>query len=294
MKQTGMNATCLRCHFNKNLETALSLGDEATAFLFGKELMQLYLDAPEGVGSPWFGPDVNALFQKYYGTDEDRYVQEKIDSNRFVMERFEQLQQTVAAQPDPVFAGLQFSILGNYLDFSALGKAVSFEKLDEMLKKALQMELDQACYARLCRDFKNGKRLLYLTDNAGEIGFDRIFAEEIQKKYPHLQITFCVRGGPVLNDATRQDATTVAIPFPVIDSGSCIGGTELRCLGAEANAAFESADVIIAKGMGNNETLYGCGYNVYYAFLVKCKFFEQRFGQPLITPMLVAEQDPVF
>ena len=290
MKQTGMNATCLHCHFSKNLEIAQSLGDEQTALLFAKELMALYLQAPEGVGSPWFGPGVTALLQKYYGVGEDRYVQEKLDSNRFVMERFSEIQQLVAAQEDPVFAGLQFSILGNYLDFSALGKAVSFEKLDEMLNQALEMELDRDCYAKLCRDLERGKHLLYLTDNAGEIAFDRIFAQEIQMKYPHLQITFCVRGGPVLNDATREDAAAVGVPFPVIDSGSCIGGTELRCLGEEAKAAFESADVIIAKGMGNNETLYGCGRNVYYAFLVKCKFFEQRFQKPLMTPMLVAER----
>lgn len=290
MKQTGMNATCLHCHFSKNLETALSLGDEATAFRFAKDLMALYLQAPEGVGSPWFGPGVTELFQKYYGAGEDRYVQEKLDSNRFVMERFSDIQNLVARQEDPVFAGLQFSILGNYLDFSALGKAVSFEKLDEMMTKALQMDLDRDCYEKLCRDLGSGKKLLYLTDNAGEIAFDRIFAEEIARKYPHLEILFCVRGGPVLNDATREDAQAVGIPFPIIDSGNCIGGTELRCLGAEAKAAFDSADVILAKGMGNNETLYGCGYNVYYAFLVKCKFFEQRFQKPLMTPMLVSER----
>ena len=285
-----MNATCFACHFQKNLETAAALGDEKTATAFAKDLMRLYLEAPEDAASPYFGPGVTALFQKYYGLDEDRYIQEKVDSNRFVMERFDAIQRRVREQADPVYAGLQFSVLGNYLDFSALQGQVSFEKLDEMLDLGLAMELDRACYARLCRDLESGKRLLYLTDNAGEIGFDRIFAEEIQKKYPHLQITFCVRGGPVLNDATREDAAVVGVPFPVIDNGTCIGGTELRLLGKEAKAAFESADVILAKGMGNNETLYGCGYNVYYAFLVKCKLFMERFGQPLMTPMLVAER----
>ena len=287
---SGMNATCLACHFNKNLKTALALGDEATAYQFAKDLMRLYLEAPEGVSSPWFSPGVTALFQKYYQTGEDRYAEEKEASNRFVMERFEKICRRVEAQPDPVFAGLQVSILGNYLDFSALGKEVSFEKLDTMLEHSLEMELDRACYQRLCRELETGKRLLYLTDNAGEIAFDRIFAQQIAKRFPHLQITFCVRGGPVLNDATRDDALAVGVPFPIIDSGNAIGGTELRCLGQEAREAFENADVILAKGMGNNETLYGCGYNVYYAFLVKCKFFEQRFFKPLMTPMLVAER----
>jgi len=48
--------------------------------------------------------------------------------------------------------------------------------------------------------------------------------------------------------------------------------------------------VIIAKGMGNTETFYGCGYNIYYAFLVKCQRFVQQFGKPLMTPMLVRER----
>lgn len=285
-----MNATCYACHFRKNLEMVAPLGDEKTATAFAKDLMQLYLESPEEVSSPWFEPGITALLEKHYGITGDRYIQEKLDSNRFVMERFAEIQRRVQSQPDPVYAGLQFSILGNYLDFSALRGQVSYEKLDEMLDMGLQMDLDRDCYARLCQDLESAKTLLYLTDNAGEIGFDRIFAEQIRKKYPHLQITFCVRGGPVLNDATREDAAAVGVDFPIIDNGNRIGGTVLSLLGEEAKEAFESADVILAKGMGNNETLYGCGYNVYYAFLVKCKFFEQRFGKPLMTPMLVAER----
>ncbi len=285
-----MNATCYNCHFKKSLETAQALGDEKTATAFARELMQLYLDAPDSVASPYFEPGVSKLLQKYYGVPEDRFVQEKLASNRFVMERFDAIQSRVQAQEDPVYAGLQFSILGNYLDFSALQGKVSFEKLDEMLDMGLAMELDRECYARLCSELETAKELLYLTDNAGEIAFDRIFAEEIQKKYPHLQITFCVRGGPALNDALREDAAAVGVTFPVIDNGTRIGGTELALISQEAKEAFERADVIIAKGMGNNETLYGCGYNVYYAFLVKCQMFVERFGKPLMTPMLVAER----
>ena len=80
--------------------------------------------------------------------------------------------------------GLRLAILGNYLDFSALQGQVSFEKLEDMLDKGLEMELDQTVYCSLCRDLETGRTLLYLTDNAGEIGFDRLFAEEIAKRYP--------------------------------------------------------------------------------------------------------------
>lgn len=287
----GVNATCLRCHFGKNMDTAIALGDEATALAFGKELMGLYLSAPEGVSSPWFGPGVTALFQKYYGLDEDRYAEEKRLSNAYALQRMDAIRSRVESRPDPVYAGLQFSILGNYLDFSALQGKVSFAELDKMLDLGFTMDVDRACYEKLCRDLENGKKLLFLTDNAGEIGFDRIFAEQIAEKYPQLEITFCVRGAPALNDATREDALAVGVPFAVIDNGNNIAGTELRLLGPEAKAALEAADVVIAKGMGNVETAYGCGYNIYYAFLVKCKMFADRFRKPLMTPMLVRELD---
>jgi len=118
---------------------------------------------------------------------------------------------------------------------------------------------------------------------------DRIFAEEIQKAYPQIEITFCVRGGNTINDATREDAKTVGLPFPVIDNGNLVSGTELSMLGEEAKKAMDTADVIISKGMANTETLYGSGYPIYYAFLVKCVRFVEAFGKPLMTPMLVKE-----
>jgi uncharacterized protein with ATP-grasp and redox domains len=151
------------------------------------------------------------------------------------------------------------------------------------------MHVDGENYRMLCAQLEAEKKLLYLTDNAGEIGFDRIFAEQIHKHYPHLEITFCVRGGPAANDATREDAAAVGIPFPVIDNGNCVAATELTLLGAEAKRAMDAADVIIAKGQGNAESLYGCGYNVYYVFLIKCIRFAERFGKPMLTPMLLRE-----
>ena len=280
---------CLLCHFSRNVKKARGMGDEATALAFAKDLMRLYLDAPENVSSPWFNPGVDGLLKRYYGIEGDIYAREKADANRFVMERFDQICAMAETAADPVLAGLQLSILGNYLDFGALQDRVSFSELEDMLKKALQMELDGECYRQLREDLAKGRKLLYLTDNAGEIGFDRIFAQQIQAAYPQLEITFCVRGGNTLNDATRQDAAVVGVPFPVIDNGNLISGTELSQLGEEAKKAMSEADVIIAKGMANTETLFGSGYPVYYAFLVKCVRFVQQFQKPLMTPMLVRE-----
>ena len=285
-----MTAECLMCHFNRSVKKAIAQGDEQKALAFAKELMGVYQNAPADVSSPWFNPIVAEMLSRYFGLEADQYLEEKEMANRFVMDRFDTISSIAETADDPVLAGLQLAILGNYLDFAALQDQVSFEKLEEMLRDALNMPLDMEVYQAMRADLQKGKKLLYLTDNAGEIGMDRIFAQEIHKAYPHLDITFCVRGGLTVNDATREDAAFVGIPFPVIDNGNLVSGTQLDMLSREAKEAMDSADIIISKGMANTETLYGSGYPIYYAFLIKCARFVQEFGKPLLTPMLVKEQ----
>ena len=285
-----IDSYCYECLLRRHVATARSLGTEEQATQFARRLLRACLDAPEDTPSPVIGTVVSDLLLELYGLPLDRFRREKEDSNRFVLERMEDIRRKVAGAEDPVFAGLQMAILGNYLDYGALQDQVSFEKLDEMLEDALRMDLDRGVYDRFCRDLEGGKKLLYLTDNAGEIGFDRIFAEAIHEKYPHLEITFCVRGDIAGNDALREDAAAVGIPFPVIDSGDRTAGTVIAWLGEEAKAALEGADVIVAKGMANTETMHGCGYNVYYAFLVKCQRFVRIFGKPMFTPIFTPER----
>ena len=285
-----MDTLCLECQFRRNLELARTLGSEDQAMAFARDLMDMYSKGPEDVCSVWFTPRISQLLQQHYGLPVDRLRTEKEQSNRFVLERMELLRSRVQASPDPILAGLRLSIIGNYLDFSALQGRVSFEEFEQLLAQADGMTFDEDVYRRFVQDLQKGQRLLYLTDNAGEIGFDRIFAEAIAQRFPQLSITFCVRGGPTLNDATREDAALVGIPFPVIDNGSCIPGTIPELLSPEAAQQLRTADVILSKGMANAETLLGSGYPIYYALLVKCQRFSAVFGKPLMTPVLAAEQ----
>lgn len=287
----AVDSFCYQCYLRRNIDVVRPLGPEAKTTAFAKEIMKLYLNAPEGVAAPWFSPAVADLLHEMYGVPVDRFHDEKQSSNQFVLERLGQIRKKIAQAADPVLTGLQFAILGNYLDFSALQGKVSFDTLDEMLNQAEEMALDEENYRSFLADLEKGQKLLYLTDNAGEIGFDRLFAEAIHEAYPHLDITFCVRGGYALNDATREDAAMMGIPFPVIDNGNRIAGTQLDQLSKEAEKAIQSADVILAKGMANVETMWGCGYNVYYAFLIKCPRFVSIFKKPMMTPMFRREQE---
>ena len=285
----AMDAACLQCSLRRNLEIVKPLGSSEDAMEFARDLMKLYLDGPRDVPSTWFTPKISLLLHERYGLEIDRFRQEKLDSNKLVLSHMADIRQRVMGAENPVLAGLQYAILGNYLDFSALQGQVSFEKFTKMLDTAHEIQFDMAVFERFCQDLQKGKKLLYLTDNAGEIGFDRIFAAAISARHPNIGITFCVRGGPALNDATREDAEAMGIPYRIIDNGNLIPGTQLDQLGAEAKQALEEADVILAKGMANAETMLGCGYNIYYAFLVKCQRFVNLFGQPMMTPMLVSE-----
>lgn len=285
-----INSLCVECHLRKRLALARQLGTEEQAMDYARRIMQELLQAPEEMDSTWLGAIGDEIMGQMFGLDPDRLKAEKEFSNRFVLDRLEGILRRITAAPDPVYAALQFAVLGNYLDFSALQGEVSFDALETMLDSALEIALDKDCYAEFCRDLAQKKRLLYITDNAGEIVFDRVLAQKLKQKYPHLEITFCVRGKPVSNDATREDAAAAGIEFPVIDNGTAIGGTVLRFVGQELKQAMEAADVIIAKGMGNTESLFGCGYNVYYAFLVKCERFIQFFDKPKLTPMFIKDK----
>ena len=284
-----INSLCVQCLLNKQIQNAQGLGNDETLFSFIKACMRIILDGEPEDNSSVIGARINKLYAEFFGISQDRFQAEKEASNRFIMERLEKIRQRVQRSDDPVLTALQYAILGNYIDFSALGKNVSFETLDQMLEIPEKFAFEGTAYESFCRELAAAKTLLYLTDNAGELGFDWVLADELKRRYPNLQITFCVRGYPVYNDATREDYAWMGIPFPVMDSGSDIGGTDLKYVSQQTRTAVENADIVLAKGMGNTETLWGCGHNVYYAFLVKCKRFEQVFEKPHMPPMFIKE-----
>ena len=288
-----LDSQCILCLLKRHADTAAKLGNEEQVTAFTRDLMRLLCDGPVEMSAPFYTPGITRLFTEHFGLDDDRFADEKEASNRYALERFDRITDMVRSADDPLYAGLQAAILGNYIDFSALQGEVSFEKLDEMLALLHTIEVDREVFRKLRADLEKGRELLYLTDNAGEIVFDRVWLEVIRDSFPNLAVTVCVRGGNAQNDATIVDAKAIGMPFPVIGNGTRIPGTVLEKASEELKEALCRADVVIAKGQANVETLLdtGHGYNIYYAFLVKCRRFIDRFGQAKLTPMLVRERD---
>lgn len=284
-----LNSHCVDCLLGRHLRAARELGDDQTAYEFSKAVMKLFLDAEEDATSSRLGARINHLYMELYGVPQDQYREEKASSNKFIMQRLDFIRQQVQQAQDPVLTALQYAILGNYIDFSALANSVSFEQLEQMLLHPEKFTFDLSVYDAFCADMDKAQTLIYVTDNAGELGFDWILADELVRRWPNLKVTFCVRGMPAYNDATREDYDFMGIPYPVISNGSDIAGTDMKYVNQETLDALKAADVILSKGMGNTETLYGEGLPVYFAFLVKCKRLEQVFGKPHMTPMFIKE-----
>ena len=287
-----LDSQCIQCLLKRHTETAEQQGSEEQVTAFIRDVMRVLCEGPAEMAAPYYTPAIARLFTEHFGFAEDRFAAEKEESNRFALARFDKLTEMVRSANDPLYAGLQGAILGNFIDFAALQGEVSFEKLDEMLDLLHTIKVDREAFESLRADLANGRELLYLTDNAGEIVFDRVFLEVIRDQFPALSVTVCVRGGPAQNDATRADAEAVGMPFRIIDNGTCISGTVLELASEDLKNALKTADVVISKGQANVETLldtdHGC--NIYFAFLVKCKRFIDRFGKEKLTPMLVHDK----
>jgi hypothetical protein len=119
-----------------------------------------------------------------------------------------------------------------------------------------------------------GRRVLYLGDNAGEIVFDRLLIEQM----PREKVTFVVKGSPILNDVLIDDASFVGLTdlVEVIDNGADAPGTVLEVCSAAFRERFERADLIVAKGQGNFETLSDTDNNVFFLLRPKCAVLSRH------------------
>ena len=111
------------------------------------------------------------------------------------------------------------------------------------------------------------------------------------EQYPDLHITVILRGGPALNDATMEDAEEIGLTEIVdcMGNGAAITGTDLSVVSKSAEKLLRKADVILSKGQGNFEGLYGEKLNPYFLFLCKCELFVRRFGLKKFSSVFARE-----
>ncbi len=206
-----------------------------------------------------------------FAPDIDPYRNIKDISNRQALAWLPRLRSDVQSADDPLERALRYAIAGNVIDY---GPQHSFDLAQELSSAATQ-PFGIFDYSEFQKAVGNADTVLYLGDNAGEIVFDTLLIETMDKP-----VTFVVRGGPVINDATAVDAKTVGLDqvAEVVDNGSIAPGTLLDDCSDNFLDRFWKADCVVAKGQGNYESLSEAGRPILFLFKAKCHVIANDAG----------------
>ena len=204
---------------------------------------------------------------------KDLYKEPKRQNNLEALRLYPYLKRLVKKASDPLLMAIRLAIAGNIIDYGALAH---FD-IRHTVKDVLNKRFAASDYGRFRRDLKKAKFLLYIGDNAGEIVFDKVLIEELVGR---VEVVFVVKSEPVLNDVLMQDARMVGVDkvVRVIASGSDHAGTTIADGSKEFKRLYRRADMVIAKGQGNFETLDRERKNIYFLLKMKCPYLGKVTG----------------
>jgi len=206
---------------------------------------------------------------------KDPYLEVKNRFNKLALMMYPELKQRIKFSTDPLETAIRLAIAGNIIDFG-VNSDVQDNTVEKTIAESLTDDLDLKALQRFRDDTDAAENILYLGDNAGEIVFDRLLIEQM----PYEKVTFVVKGSPILNDATIEDAQIAGLTdiINVIDNGSDAPGTILESCSDPFRHCFDKADLLIAKGQGNFETLNNVWKNKFFLLRPKCSVLAEHLG----------------
>ena len=189
-------------------------------------------------------------------------------------------EQKIAQSDQKLLTATKTAVAGNVIDLAA----VMLYDLEEELEKIYLTAFAIDDFKVLEKQLETTQTLVYLADNAGEEIFDKLYIQTLKDVFPHLHIYYFVRGRPIINDLTFNDALVSGMNevATIVDSGVPTPGLALELMNENARAIFEKAECIIAKGMGNYECLSELkGLPIFFLFKVKCNVVAKAVGANL-------------
>ena len=277
---------CHQCieHQLKLLSTAIAPSDEASKGRVLDELISIYRSVADSA-SP---PELAAMYYEYFEQKtgiSDPFRKEKEFSTQLALRLLPELRKLVDEAGEGGFdRALLLSIGGNIIDYG-VNPDFDISGAERQIRQVLDYEYDRSAADELRRRMENARSILYILDNCGEAVIDRLLIE----RYPD-RITVVVRGRPILNDVTRDDAVASGLDFvPIIDNGDGAPGVSLRRSSPEFLRRLNSVDLVIAKGQGNFEAMgddfRGCP--AFYLLRTKCEVICRQLGAKLNSIQIV-------
>ena len=260
---------CYLCIYNQvfKITERLNLDDEKASEVLrvGAQILSKY---DLTYMPPVIAADVYKKISEILGI-EDLFEKEKKEAIKEALKFKEILEKRIKKSKDPLFDAAKISVAGNVID---LGVHQEYN-LEKEIKNIFEMKFFKNDFKEFREKLKNAKTLCYLADNAGENVFDEIFIKEIRRFNPEIQVFYFVRGKPIINDVTLKDLEGLEIwdLAEVVDSGVPTPGFCISFANKKAKDIFQTSDLVISKGMGNFECLFGeCEREVFYFYKVKC------------------------
>lgn len=267
---------CLPCLLSQALKAARAATDDQNAHrMVLNSIASMIPQLSLGLSPPEIGQRGYQLIYQFTG-NSDPFRKVKAESNRAALAVYPRLKRMVASSDDPLLTACKLAIAGNSIDVATNVKQVTIDKIIEMAS-ACPLAINN--YDEFRSSISNSQRILYLGDNAGEIVFDRVFIEELHR-VKELEIDFVVRERPIINDATLEDAIVVGMNkvARIVSSGSDAPATILSQCSSDMLKLYNSADVIIAKGQGNYESLDEEPGNIFFFLRAKCQVVAEQLG----------------
>lgn len=270
---------CIPCFIRQTLDAARLVSDDQS--LHESALLRactLVSKMDTRQPPPAMAGEIQALILELSGV-ADPYGEAKSRFNRFILQRLPHLESLISGSPDPFETALRLAIAGNIIDFG-IHINLSEADVEAAIEHSLHAPLNRAAVHSLRRAVQRAENLLYVGDNAGEVVFDRLFIEQIKALNPDLEVVFVTRGGPILNDITREDAFEAGIDSlaRVIDNGDNSAGCVLGRCGWDFHRALEGSGLLIAKGQGNFETLNETTLEAFFLLKAKCPVIAREAG----------------
>ena len=277
-----VNSYCAACLWDKQLHKS-----DDPAYL--AEVRQIIDTRKDEDTAPYLVYLFNRAFERRFGKTEP-YRQVKRTYNDIVLSMEKEIRRKIESSSDPLAASIAYARIGNYIDFGAMNH-IDSDTFLELLGDAELRARDLQTYEVFLLQCRKASRFLLIADNCGEIVLDKLFLEQLHSAFPRMSFSVMVRGAEVLNDVTLEDARYVGIDqlASLISNGTSVAGTIYGMLPKEAKDAMDSADIILAKGQGNYESLCGQGRHLFYSLLCKCRLFTDRFDVPELTGVFVEE-----
>ncbi|MBD3350667.1 MAG: DUF89 family protein [Candidatus Lokiarchaeota archaeon] len=284
-------AECMACmirQVEKGLRILEPEIDELEIVKAQKQMMKLITTFDlETTNNVVLGGKTYAIIAEVLQT-KDPYKELKHKYNQIALDLYPEVKELVKNADQPLVMAVKASIMGNAIDFGAADDINIHKELESLAENNLGGKQNIQKFTDI---IKESKKIMILGDNSGEIVFDKIFIEELQELYPSKEIIYSVRGGPIINDVTMEDAKFVGMTeiCEVVEASSTPGIYLKECSNS-FNEHFNTADLILSKGQGNFEAMIDINAEwatIFFLLKAKCILMSKIFNVPQGTLILV-------